>query len=166
MKKININLNFLKRLNKKVVCMIGGVILAIAVIVTIVILALNNKSNEKELNAKLEELSASFYEGFYYDAMVKNYGINQVAQYANVGIKVSLDNLIRSSGLDKDEELTNFFVNSKTGKACDKNNTKVIIYPQDPYEKKDYKLEIVLKCGFDKEEKDENATTTTTTTKN
>lgn len=164
MKKVNINLNFFKRLNKKVVCMIGGAILAIAVIVTIVVLVVNgNKNNEKELNAKLEELAAIFYEGFYYDSMVKNYGVDQVANYANVGIKVSLDNLIRSSGLNKDQELRDFFVNSKTKEPCDKDNTKVTIYPQDPYEKKDYKVDIILECGFEK--KDKTTTTTTTTTK-
>lgn len=142
--------NFFKKLNKKVVCIVGGIILAIAVIVTIVIVVSNNRTNEKTLNEKLEELAATFYEDFYYDAMVKNYGVDQVAKYANVGIKVSLDNLIRSSGLDKDQELTKFFTNSKTNKECDKDNTKVTIYPQDPYEKKDYKVEIVLECGFEK----------------
>ena len=33
-------------------------------------------------------------------------------------------------------------------KKCDKKNTRVIIYPQKPYGKTDYKVKIELDCGF------------------
>ena len=104
-----------------------------------------------------------------------------------MGIKVSLENLIRyyvttdkykeavekvtdAEGNEKDvkdasitervEDLENkWFVTGKgENDKCDVDNTKVIIYPQEPYGEKDYKLEIVTACGF----KDEKDTTTTT----
>ena len=146
MKKIN--LNFLKKMNKKVCLIICGIVVAIAVIATTVVLILN-RSNEKELNKKLEELGISFYEDFYYDAVTKQSGTDFLAGYEQIGIKVSLDNLSRSKGVNT-EEIIKFFVNSKTKKACDKDNTKVTIYPKEPYEKKDYKVEIQLECGFKK----------------
>ena len=34
-------------------------------------------------------------------------------------------------------------------KVCDKTNTKVVIYPQKPYNKTSYKIETQLDCGFD-----------------
>ena len=42
---------------------------------------------------------------------------------------------------DKNKEVIDEFT------GCDKNKTKVIFYPEDPYGKTDYKIETELSCG-------------------
>ena len=42
--------------------------------------------------------------------------------------------------------------NSKTNQECDKTNSMVIIYPKEPYGKKDYRIDTNLVCGFELEE--------------
>ena len=74
-----------------------------------------------------------------------------LAKFKDIGIKVNLDNLIRHN-TEESDELKKEFVNSKTNEACDTNNTKVVIYPKDPYGEKDYKIEVILECGFETEE--------------
>ena len=71
-----------------------------------------------------------------------------VKKYGSIGIKVNLDNLSRYSG-DGVAERVGQFKNDKTNEDCDKENTKVTIYPKEPYGKSDYTIEAVLVCGFD-----------------
>ena len=38
----------------------------------------------------------------------------------------------------------------ETGEECNKDETRLIIYPVSPYGKKNYTVEVNLACGFDK----------------
>ena len=44
-------------------------------------------------------------------------------------------------------------------KSCDKDKTQAIIYPQSPYNKESYKIEVNLVCGFESEKKQEKTKT-------
>ena len=64
---------------------------------------------------------------------------------------MSLDNLARYKK-DESEEIIKKFVNSKTNHEWDKTNSMVIIYPKEPYGKKNYRIDTNLVCGFEVEE--------------
>lgn len=173
----------------------AGVAAALVIVIgcLFVIPSLSKPSTEKVIKQKVNDLGVTFYEDFYYKS--SGNGDNDkrtefLSKYQSMGIKVSLENLIRyyvttdkykeafttivvkdgegtkekevkdASITERVESLENEWF--KTGKGendkCDVDNTKVIIYPQEPYGEKDYKLEVVTACGF----KDEDTSTTTT----
>ena len=126
-------------------------VLLITVVATIGLkVAFSNKgkeeTQEERLTRYLEEMGAEFYENFYYDSLSENQRKEFLQKYSEIGIKVNLDNLSRFNGNQVEEKVSEF----KNGEQeCDKENTKVIIYPQDEFNKKDYKLETILVCGFE-----------------
>lgn len=147
----------MKKLNKNTLIVIVSVLLVVLVVLIVVIVNPFAKklSQEEELKKKIETMGAEFYEELYYK-QVETLGdekSNFLKNYETVGIKVDLGNLSRYKGEDS-EEILKEFVNKKTNKACDKNKTQAIIYPQAPYDKKSYKIEVNLDCGFGKEEKE------------
>lgn len=152
----------IKGVNKKVWMIAGGSAAAVVVIL-IAVLCIVNGSNQSKLEARMKELAVDFYENFYYDSpsTEAKEKAEFVKKYEKTGIKIDLSNLSRYAGSKKGAKkelatsILSEFKNSKTDKECDANQTKAIIYPQDPYGKKDYKLEIVLSCGFKDETKTE-----------
>ena len=141
--------NILKDKDKMMI--VGSVL-----VVTVLVLGLyatrpEEKNNEEELKKELTKLGKDFYENFYYDLVVDSNGIDQISKFSTVGIKANLNALEKYNSDNK--KIIKKFVNSDTEKKCNKDNTKVIIYPKSPYKKGDYKIEIQLDCGFETEEK-------------
>lgn len=136
--------------NKKII-IICSVIVAIILAILIFSLLAKGDSQEKKLTEKMETMGRQFYEEFYYEQVGKSEEEKKsfVKKYETIGIKVSLSNLSRYN-TQNSEEILKEFVNSKTKESCDKDNSKVIIYPQSPYEKNNYKIEVKLECGFTK----------------
>lgn len=135
--------NFFK--DKKVIRIIVGIVVVIGLICLFVFAFQNFK--KVDLNKSLMNMGKDFYENFYYNQIGKDTNEKKefLKKYESIGIKVSLDNLERyDSGKNKEEVAK--FKNSKTGKECDKINTMVVIYPQDPYEKTSYHIESILSC--------------------
>lgn len=131
--------------NKKTIGIIIGCIVITALIV-LAIFAFKN-FNKVNLDKSLINMGKDFYENFYYNQIGKDDAEKKefLQKYESIGIKVSLDNLERyDSGKNKEEVAK--FKNEKTGKECDKTNTMVVIYPQDPYEKTSYRIESILSC--------------------
>lgn len=128
---------------------IGGILLVL--IITLSLFMIKKDNQEEELTTILKELGSEFYEEFYYDKVGNNLEErkNFLEKYKDIGIKINLDNLSRYNS-EKNKEKIEQFVNKKTNQECDKENTMVIIYPNDPYEKDSYKEEIKLICGFEK----------------
>ena len=140
---------FKDKKNIKVVgCAVGGIVV-IALIVLVLVLFVF-KSNEAKLTKELEDVGRNFYEEFYYKQVGNSDSDKSefLSKFSTIGIKIDLENLARTS--DNQEELLKKFVNKKTGEECNKNNTKITIYPKDPYGQKDYTIETTIDCGFDK----------------
>lgn len=146
--------------NKKWI-IIGLVVLLVVIIAVVLIICLSGskdkESNQKEkLEARMGELAKNFYEVQYYPGLSKSDGSKMsddekkefAAKFKDTGITVGLDSLARVNAQEK-EDILKEFVNEKTGKKCDVNNTKVIIYPKDPYKSDSYTFEVILDCGFD-----------------
>lgn len=142
--------------NKKgiIIGLVAFTIIGIAIILFLVFASGNKKAEEKtqkdKLNGYLNELGKSFYEDYYYDAVEsKNEDAKRefLSKFKDIGIKVNLDNLSRYNG-DGVEEKIKEFKNEAKDEDCNIKDTKVIVYPKEPYGKTDYELEAVLECGF------------------
>jgi len=159
---------------------IATLVVLIAAIAGLVFIP-SHSSPEKTMKKHLNDIGVKFYEDFYFKSAGNGDTEKRkefLAKYEQIGIKVSLDNLVRYYvTTDSYKELENakndatvtervealekeWFQDKKYN--CDKDNTKVIIYPQAPFEQaSDYKLELVTVCGF----KDDDKSVTTTTQK-
>ena len=136
-------------MDKKKIGIIAGVCVVVIAIVVGLILFLGG-SNEKKLNANLTKLGRQFYEEFYYPSQEKSQSDVKefVKKFEKTGIKINLENIARISKVDK--ALVDSMVNKKTKEKCDAKNTIVTIYPEKPYGKSNYKIEVNLECGFKK----------------
>ena len=136
-------------MDKKKIGIIAGVAIVVIALVVGIILFLN-RSNEKTLTANLNKLGKQFYEEFYYPSQEKSQEDVKafVKKFEKTGIKVNLENIAKVSKVDQD--LVKAMVNSRTKKECDKTASYVIIYPEKPYGKSNYKIEVNLECGFTK----------------
>lgn len=136
--------------NNGIICIVIGIVLVVAIIVVACFMFIKKGGQEASLSKSLESIGKDFYENFYYEQVgsTDEERANFLSKYESIGIKVNLDNLSRYDNNKNSDEISKF-VNQKTKKACDKTNTKVVIYPQKPYNKTSYKIETQLDCGFD-----------------
>ena len=175
-----------------------GVACAVVILVGVLFIfpSLSKPSDEETIKNRVNDLGVTFYEDFYYvstgngDADKRT---ETLSKYTSMGIKVSLENLIRyyvttdkfknefttisvkqegsderveknvadTSIPERVESLENaWFKYGKEGKEklCDVDNTKIVLYPVEPYGEKDYKIEVVTACGFKDEETSESTT--------
>ena len=146
--------------NKKIIILLVVIAVIAAIIIGIVIH--NNKEEDKEkspskmtfdlyqmdVEGTLKALASDFYENFYWPQMTKK-GANKniLENYKKSGIKIDVNNL--DSWTSDNDELVAKLVNGKTKEACDKEKTKVIITPEAPYDKDDYRIETIISCGFE-----------------
>ena len=164
--------------NHKKIAIGTGAVLVVLLVVVLLIPTFSLNKTEKDMKNKLNMLGVTFYEDFYYKSAGNGDPDKRrefLAKYEQLGIKVSLENLIRYYvTTDKYKELPEAQMDAKIAERvealqkdwfedgkykCDGDNTKVIIYPQDPFEEGSYKLELVTACGFKDEEQNETTTT-------
>ena len=139
--------------NNSVICIVIGAVLVVALIVAACFMFIKKGGQEASLSKSLESMGKDFYENFYYTQVgsTDEERANFLSKYETIGIKINLDNLSRYDN-NKNSDKINKFVNNKTNKACDRTNTRVIVYPQKPYNQTSYKIETQLDCGFDEAE--------------
>lgn len=93
---------------------------------------------------KLKQEGKKFYEDFYYKQVGNSdtERVNKVKQYSQIGIKVDLRNLNNyKEGINEEDDTFEYMYDH-----CDIDNTKIIIYPEFPYGKEDYRIETELNC--------------------
>ena len=154
---------------KKVIALCGGVVALVVVIVAFALL-IGKGSDEKRVNETVNNLAKVFYEEFYYKAAGSGDEVKRaetLAKYQDTGIKISIDNLVRyyvtteeykgleaslAEGSVTDKSKDYIDKNFKTKKfECNKDETRAIIRPSEPYGKSDYTIEVVTSCGFESE---------------
>lgn len=136
-----------KKLIRGLIIIFGSIIL-VASIVTIIIKCATGTKSESGLKKELTKIGKDFYENFYYDEIGSTEKERKefVKQFEEIGIKVSLNTLSKYKGEDKMNEVLNIFINPKTKKPCNINDTKVIIYPEKPYNKTSYNIKSEISC--------------------
>ena len=136
--------------NKKKVLFVLLTIIVVLVAIVLAIFLLKGKNQEEVLKDYLHDMGIEFYENLYYKQVGKTDEERKefLNKFTEIGIKINLDSLSRYN-VESNQEKINAFKNPKTNDACNKENSKVIIYPQEPYGQKDYRVEIQLDCGFE-----------------
>lgn len=133
--------DFLEENKTKIILLIVFIIISIALMIGSSLLGKGNK--EDELNYRLESLGVVYYEEIYYDS-IDGEKEEYLDILKDIGIKVDLGTLI----LNVYNEDPEFFINEKENEKCDYDKSYVVIYPKEPYQKKDYEIEYQLECGF------------------
>lgn len=132
--------------NKKISIGICAIILVIATVSIGISFSSKNKelSPREKLTQQLISLGNNWYEQFYTAVKNENQEEN-LAKFKDNGIEIDLENLSRYDLKDVDiEQIIQEYENNK----CDMKKSKVIIFPQEPYGEKDYKITPVLECEF------------------
>ena len=129
------------KINKKNIFII--VLVVIAVLVGLYFLIFKMDSKKYKYTKELKKIASEYYED-YYDRFEKfNYTSDQIekelSKYKENGRKDTLDTLSRIDVTKTDEILSKF-------EGCNIHNTNAIVYPYEPYGKKDYKVVITLDC--------------------
>ena len=126
-------------------------IMVVLILLVIFIFSVAVVSREKMLTKSLTNMATDYYENFYFEQVGISTGVSReefLANFANIGIKINLENLeVFQEGKYK-KEIEKFMKPKKS--KCDKFNTKAIIYPKRPYGKNDYELEVNLECQSSK----------------
>ncbi len=119
------------------------IIIGIVVALIIIGLSINSykekKSSPTTISQNLETVGQDFYENYYYSDMDDEQK-TLLAEFKDQGIVVNITNLETITSLN--ENLKNNLIK----KECDFDETKIVIYPEEPYGKKDYNLKIELSC--------------------
>ena len=136
--------------SKKKFIIIGSIIAGVILLAVLIILCITVFFNKERITTKkVKSMGEDYYTNYLYDTLSKGRkkeDLNKIlAKYAGIGIKINLETLEKYSSGKYKNEIKN--LKSKK-KACDKNNTKVTIYPEEPYNKTDYRVEVELDCGF------------------
>ena len=127
-----------------IICIASILVIALIIVLIIKLPSNNNKTKEDKLEARLQELGNTYYK-VYYNLIEEKERAKFLSNYTTLGIKANLENLAKTvagtDGLSTKEEILKEF------SKCSLAKTKVIVYPQEPFGEKDYKLKVSLKCG-------------------
>jgi hypothetical protein len=139
---------------RRIIVMIIAPVVVIGAAIGIFLTVSASRTNEKALQANLETLGRDFYESYYFEQISEAYDADKrsdfLSKYTSLGIKVNLDNLERYPSKDlSNKDMVAEFKNRETGEPCDLTETKVSIFPEEPYDKTDYRIETILSCGFE-----------------
>lgn len=143
---------------KKIALYVGIGLLVIIVLMLALVLSNFNKKEitEKErLTNYLEKKATNFYQNDYYSKVseITEDMPTFLANFHEEGISMSINVLIDNGVITEDEAKENM-KNKENDTRCDYDNTKAVIYPEEPYKKDSYKVRIQLDCGLETNEKD------------
>ena len=129
------------KINKKNIFII--VLVVVIILLCLYFLIFKMDSKKYKYTKELKKIASEYYED-YYDRFEKfNYTSDQIekelSKYKENGRKDTLDTLSRIDVTKTDEILSKF-------EGCNIHNTNAIVYPYEPYGKKDYKVVITLDC--------------------
>lgn len=131
---------------KKNIIICSSILVVILLIVLLILFLTNPK---RKIKNTLENVGKDFYTNYYYDQLTKKRSKDDLkslfSKFSKNGIKLNL-NYLSSYNKGKQKDVIDSLKYKK--KSCNKDNTKVIIYPEEPYGKTDYRIELELDCGF------------------
>ena len=127
-------------------------LVAILVVAVILFLTMNNNQESRkqaQLTSHMEDLGGEFYTELLYGQLKDGRSEEELKEflqkYEETGFNVSLDNLSRTASDEHKDKLEDFNYNDE---ACNKDTTRAFIYPQAPFGRDDYRIEVKLDCGF------------------
>jgi hypothetical protein len=145
---MNKNKNKIKKYISKRIIIIGVVvfILLVGLVAVLIVNSKTEKSIKNRYEKIVRELGQDFYENHYYDLVTAKNGNAYIEAFSELGFTIDLDSLSSISIKSKNK------ASKLEGKdyTCNKYTTKVVIHPKDPYGMKDYDMDVILDCGFEK----------------
>lgn len=121
--------------------LIIGISVLVVIIIGIIVLVNTTFFKDYLKKRDLRKITNTFY-GLYYDEHNKDNNIKKyLSDFKNSGLGINLKDMQIYI-----EDRTNSGTNYKTLEKCDIENTKVTIYPKDPYTKKDIDIKFDLSC--------------------
>ena len=126
---------------EKIIAIVIGAIALIGIILIIIFKPFGNNI-QAEREVALKELGKKFYEEFYYPQLGngdEDARKELLDNFKDTGIKINVDNLSRFN-TDGIEDMISKFDD------CNREDSKVTIYPQGDYGINDYRLEIEIAC--------------------
>ena len=130
--------------NKRIITIIGFITLIIIVALFIVIWNSgskkenNSNKSQDEIKNELVKLGKNYYDEILYP--VAKDSEDYLPAYVNKGIKNTLTSL--KDVVTFSEDLTKTLKDNE----CNYDNTKIVIYPNEPFGTNDYKVEVELDC--------------------
>lgn len=125
--------------DKKILLVTTGVIAILIVIIIFINIYKEKSVSPTTISQNLETIGQDFYENHYYSDMDDEQK-KLLTEFKDQGIVIDLTNLEVITTLN--EELKNNLIKNE----CNFDETKIVIYPKEPYGKKDYNLKIELSC--------------------
>ena len=128
--------------NKKNLFIIGGVILLAIILIIVLFFFVFNKEKEmsvETLEDKLEKVGIDFYENYYYPNLTDEQK-EALVNFKENGLRIDITNLEVLVTIEEDVK------NQLEKDQCDFDQTKIAIYPKEPYGQKDYTIKLELSC--------------------
>ncbi len=116
---------------------IASIIIGISIIISIISLFVDNNGNSK-MNNIAKELGKNYYKTSLYDTLKTN-GTSLLSLFKDDGYKVNLQTL-----LEDNKDYVSYFVSDD--KACNLEDSYIVIYPKKPYKEGNYKVKTYLDC--------------------
>ena len=132
--------NILKE--KKNLLIIGAIIavIIIAIILICFVFKKDKGMTTETLESRLEKVGIDFYENHYYSGINEEEREEKLSYFKDNGIKVDITNVELLVTIDQE-------VKEQLDKDnCDPDETKITIYPKEPYGQKDYTVKVDLVC--------------------
>ena len=125
-----------------VVCVL--LVLLIAFVVFLIVVKVTATPPKEKAENKLNEVADKFYE-HYYDQKLEELNEedlkNYLAEFKDIGLTINLEDLSAYLDSFKIEDYSAF-------DKCNKDGTKVTVFPVEPYGKTDYRKSYTLHCKF------------------
>ena len=107
------------------------------------------KQSSSNFTSDLTKMGETIYKDYYYEITKVDKSDEQLKAYLKkfeqIGLSFNLVELSKYSDENRNK-ISEFLKNNK----CSNENTRVIIYPKDPYTKNDFNLEVKLDCEDNK----------------
>lgn len=126
---------------------IGIIVVAVLAVIGVVV-ATNLFENKFFAEKKFEELAKDYYENSLYESFIVEHDGEDLEKAFSVyknGFTVRLRQLLNYEFLEHDSNYRSYFETNSF--SCNTNTSVAIFKPRAPYGKKDYDLELNLKCS-------------------
>lgn len=140
MKKINFDKKFILCLIIVIIILLGILVLLFSINKKMDKNKNNNSTNPTiDIEKKISEIGKSYYSGIYYPSITEPKEL--LSSFTEIGLSINLTNLQVTNEFDEN------LVKDLKNKKCNYDESRVIFYPNEPFGKEDYKLEVNLECN-------------------
>jgi hypothetical protein len=135
---------------KTIITVITFIIICVFIVLVLRSVRDKERREEDKLYSTLNTVVKDFYKDYYYNVILGDDDATRklhAESYKQTGISYTLDELAKYK-IGEEKSILDQFKNYKTNLPCDYKNTKIVIYPHEPYGSEDIRIESNIVCGF------------------